>query len=78
MKRTNSKNITSECEYSSARWGKPNSTGCLARSMLASLDSGVYWCESSKGKSNSVNITVTGRFVSSLSVRVITVNSVVE
>ncbi|XP_040887662.1 low affinity immunoglobulin gamma Fc region receptor II-like isoform X2 [Toxotes jaculatrix] len=42
-----------------AGWGKPAGSSCTI-SYVVSLDSGVYWCESSEGEtSKSINITVT-------------------
>ncbi|XP_040887667.1 Fc receptor-like protein 5 [Toxotes jaculatrix] len=53
------RNTTKRQSQCGAGWGKPAGSSCTI-SYIVSLDSGVYWCESSEGEtSKSINITVT-------------------
>ncbi|XP_067437020.1 Fc receptor-like protein 5 isoform X4 [Thunnus thynnus] len=56
LRRNTTRQTRAEC---GVKWGKPAGSMCNL-SLITTLDSGVYWCESREGAtSNSVNITVT-------------------
>nr|XP_020444113.1 low affinity immunoglobulin gamma Fc region receptor III-like [Monopterus albus] len=56
LRRNTTRDTRTQCED----WGEPAGSSCTI-SYVITLDSGVYWCQSTQGAtSNSINITVTG------------------